>query len=145
MTDKFPVRIHRREDNGVATFRATTALVKLAATPAQLQSQLLDFAEAYARTLAEARAALDAAKHDARERARAYWRVGKAIRDFETSLDAAGFYLVGQTETFARDLGLHPGSLRKIRAFQQRNPDLSALGAGKRWSAYRERRADDGG
>ncbi len=140
MTDKFPVRIHRRDDNGVATFRATTALVKLVATPAQLQSQLLDFAEAYARTLAEARAALDDAKHDARERARAYWRVGKAIRDFETSLDAAGFYLVGQTETFARDLGLHPGSLRKILAFQQHHPDANALDPGMAWTQYRDRR-----
>jgi hypothetical protein len=124
MTQRFPIRIHRRDENGVTTFRATTALVKLADAPDQVQAQLREWSEAYARTLVEARVALDDAK---RERARAYWRVGKTICDFEASLGRAGFYLVGQTATFARDLGLNAGTLRKILAFYRRNVDASAL------------------
>ena len=138
MNDKYPIRIHRRDDQGVTTFLATTALVKLADSPDQLQAQLRESAAAYARALAEARAALAEAKRDARERSRAYWRVGKAIRDFEAFLDATGFYLVAQTETFARDLELHPGSLRKILAFQSKFPDASALDSHKAWTRYRD-------
>jgi hypothetical protein len=142
MSDRFPIYIHRRDDaaSGTTKFLATTALVKLADAPEQLQTQLEEWADAYARTLDEARAALADARRDVRERTRAYWRVGEAIRDFDASLDAAGFYLVGQTETFARDLGLHPGSLRKILAFHRRNADPNALDAQAAWTQYRERR-----
>ncbi len=141
MSERFPIYIHRRDDvaNGATKFLATTALVKLAVAPEQLQAQLLDLAEAYARALNETRAALDEARRDSRERSRAYWRAGKAIRDFEALFAAAGFYLVGQTATFARDLGVHPGSLRKILAFQRRNADPSALDAQTAWTRYRER------
>jgi phytoene dehydrogenase-like protein len=139
VTDKFPVRIHRRDDGGAATFLATTALVKLADSPEQVQAQLRESAAAYSHALTEACAALAEARHDASARARAYWRVGKSIRDFEAFLDAAGFYLVAQTETFARDLGVHPGSLRKILAFQSKFPDASMLDEQKAWTRYRDR------
>ena len=141
MSERFPIYIHRRDDaaNGATKFLATTALVKLAVAPEQLQAQLLDLAEVYARALNETRAALEDARRDSREHTRAYWRAGKAIREFEASLDAAGFYLVGQTATFARDLGVHPGSLRKILAFQRRNADPSALDTQTAWTQYRER------
>jgi hypothetical protein len=43
MMQRFPIHIHRRDENGVATFLATTALVKLADAPDQLQAQLRDF------------------------------------------------------------------------------------------------------
>jgi hypothetical protein len=66
-------------------------------------------------------------------RARAYWRVGKAICDFEASLDGAGFYLAGQTETFARDLGLNAGTLRKILAFYRRHADANVLRGDSPW------------
>ncbi len=125
MNQRFPIHIHRRAENGVTTFLATTALVKLADAPDQVQAQLRDFADAYARTLAEARAALDDS--------RAYWRVGKAIYDFEASLGGAGFYLAGQTATFARDLGLNAGTLRKVLAFYRRNADANALRADSPW------------
>ncbi len=143
MSERFPIYIHRRDDaaNGATKFLATTALVKLAVAPEQLRVQLLDLAEAYARALNETRAALDEARRDSRERSRAYWRAGKVIRDFEASLAAAGFYLVGQTATFARDLGVHQGSLRKILAFQRRNADPRALDAQTAWTRYRERRS----
>jgi len=130
MTQRFPIHIHRRAENGVTTFRATTALVKLADAPDQVQAQLREWSDAYARALAAARAALDEGK---RERARAYWRVGKAICDFEAALDRAGFYLAGQTATFARDLGLNAGTLRKILAFYRRNADADALRADSPW------------
>ena len=139
MNDKYPIRIHRRDDQGVTTFLATTALVKLADSPEQLQAQLREGAAAYTHALAEARAALAEAKRDASARARAYWRVGKSIHDFEAFLDAAGFYLVAQTETFARDLEVHPGSLRKILAFQSKFPDASTLDSQKVWTRYRDR------
>lgn len=142
MSDRFPIYIHRRDDaaSGTTKYLATTTLVKLAAAPEQLQVQLEELADVYARTLGEAQTALDDARRDARQRTRAYWRVGKAIRDFDASLDAAGFYLVGQTETFARDLGLHQGSLRKILAFHRRNADPNALDAQAAWTRYREQR-----
>jgi hypothetical protein len=123
MTPRFPIHIHRREENGVTTFLATTALAKLADAPDRVQAQLRDFADAYARALAEARAALG----DSREGQRAYWRIGKTICDFEASLGKAGFYLVGQTAAFARDLDLNAGTLRKIIAFYRRNGDARAL------------------
>ncbi|MEW5720214.1 MAG: hypothetical protein AB1817_16430 [Chloroflexota bacterium] len=134
MNQRFPIHIHRRDENGATTFLATTALVKLADAPDQLQAQLRDFADAYVRVVAEARAALDDARG---ERQRAYWRVGKAIYDFEATLGGAGFYLAGQTATFARDLGLNAGTLRKILAFYRRNADVSALRADSPWRRSR--------
>lgn len=141
MSKRYPVRIHRRDDRGAPRFRATTALEKLADAPEQLEAQLRDLVDAYTRALATAQAALADAKRAPRERTRAYWRVGQAIRDFETTLAAAGFYLVAQTATFARDLGVHQGSLRKVLAFHRQFPDAAALDPQMKWSGYRERRS----
>lgn len=142
MNEKYPIHIHRREDaaSGAPKFLVTTALVKLTVSPDLVQAQLGDLAEAYTRAIAEAHAALSVAKRDAKERARAYWRVGKALRDFEAALGAAGFYLVRQTETFARDLGMHPGALRKVLTFQKKFSDPNQIDPSARWSQYSERR-----
>lgn len=129
MTPRFPIRIHRRDENGVTTFLATTAFVQVATAPEQTQARLREFGAAYARALAAARAALDARG----ERQRAYWRVGKAIYDFQAALAAAGFYLAGQTATFARDLGLNAGTLRRILAFYRRNAEAGALRGDSPW------------
>ncbi|HEX7593527.1 MAG TPA: hypothetical protein VF429_05075 [Anaerolineae bacterium] len=139
MNERFPIHIHRRDENGTRKFLATTALVKLADSPDRLQAQLGELADTYARAVEVARLELDVARRDQGERTRAYWRVGKAIRDFEATLDAAGFYLVSQTDTFARDLALHSGSLRKILAFQKRFPEVDALDSQTAWMRYRER------
>lgn len=139
MNERFPIHIHRRDENGATKFLATTALVKLADSPDRLQAQLRDLTDTYARAVEAARHELDAARRDQGERARAYWRVGKAVRNFEATLDAAGFYLVSQTDTFARDLAVHPGSLRKILAFQKRFPEVDALDSQTAWMRYRER------
>ncbi len=139
MSARFPIHIHRREEDGVTTFLATTSLTQLVISPERLDARLREVAAMYTRALADARAALDRARGDTSERARAYWRVAEAIRAFEASLDTVGFYLVGQTATFARDLGIHPGSLRKVLAFQRRHPDADALDAHARWTLYRER------
>lgn len=55
----------------------------------------------------------------------------------EAALDTAGFYLVSQTDTFARDL-VHPGSLRKIFAFQKKFPAEDVLDSQMAWMRYRE-------
>lgn len=134
MNKLFPIQIHRRDEK----FIATTALEKLADDPDRINAQLRDFADAYAHALAEARAAREDGKHDARERARGYWRIGQAIRDFENALKTAGFYLPGQTGIFARELGLNAGTLRKILAFHRNNPDEHAQDARSIWRIKKE-------
>ncbi len=142
MSAKYPIHIHRREDatGGAPKFLATTALVKLAAAPADTQAQLHELAAAYTRTLGEAHAHLEIAQRETRERARAYWRVAQTLHAFEATLDAAGFYLAQQTETFARDLGMHPGALRKIFTFHKKISDPNQIDPSVRWSHYSERR-----
>jgi hypothetical protein len=130
MNKRFPIRIHRRDENGASTFLATTALVKLTDAPDQVQAQLREWGDAYARVVVEARAALNEARG---ERQRAYWRIGKAIYDFEAALGGAGFYLAAQTATFARDLGLNAGTLRKILAFYRRNAGARAVRGDSPW------------
>ncbi len=124
MTKRFPIRIHRREQNGAVTFLATTALEKLADDPDRTNAQLREFAEAYTRAVASARAALTRAP---RNRAERYGRVGEAIREFERVIGAAGFYLFARTETFARDLGINAGSLRRILASQRKTPSAGRV------------------
>jgi len=71
-------------------------------------------------------------------------RRGASARQFATwaTLGGAGFYLAGQTTTFARDLGLNAGTLRKILAFHRRNPDDSALQGDTPWRRGRDGRVE---
>ncbi|MBI5303806.1 MAG: hypothetical protein HY868_16845 [Chloroflexi bacterium] len=136
MKQLFPIQIHWRDGK----ITATTAVAKLADDPDRVNAQLRDFAEAYTSALANARNAHADAKRDAPNRPRAYWRIGQAIGEFDATLRAAGFYLPAQNATFARDLGMHEGSLRKILAFYRRTPDANALDPVKGWYGYREHR-----
>ncbi len=138
MTKRFPLRIHRREQNGAVTFLATTALAKLADDPDRTNALLRDFAAAYTRALARVRDALAEGKRARGEKARRDARVGQAIQEFENTLGAAGFYLFARTETFARDLGVNAGWLRKMIAFQRKTP--SAGRGGERKSERGKRR-----
>jgi hypothetical protein len=131
MMKRYPLRIHRREQNGAVTFLATTALAKLADDPDRTNAQLRDFAGAYARARASARDAIVAGKRARGEKSRRDARVGQAIRDFEEEIGAAGFYLFARTETFARDLGVNAGWLRKIIALQQKTVS-AGRGEGKK-------------
>jgi hypothetical protein len=137
MNKVFPIQLHQRDEN----FIATTALAKLAEDPDRINAQLRELADAYARAIAEAHAALNALQRGAPERGRAFWRVGQIIEEFERALQSTGFYLPAQTATFARDLGMAEGTLRKITAFHRRNPDVNALDASDPYQPRANRRA----
>ena len=133
MNKLYPIQLHRRDEKMIAT----TSLEKLAEDPDRVNAQLREFAEAYTRAINAARLARAQIRN---ERAHAYWRIGQAIHEFEKMLREAGFYLPAQTATFARDLGMHEASVRKMVAFHHNNPDANTLDAGKHQSAYRPRK-----
>ncbi len=138
MNERFPIHIHRRNENGTRKFLATTALVKLADSPDQLQAQLREIADTYARAVEVVRLELDVARRDKGERARTGASAGRSAT-LKRRSTRRGVYLVSQTDTFARDLALHAGSLRKILAFQKRFPEVDALDSQTAWMHYRER------
>jgi len=128
MNKLYPIQLHRRDEKIIAT----TALAKLAEDPDRVNAQLRECADAYTRAINEARLARAQIRS---ERAHAYWRIGQAIHEFDATLRDAGFYLPAQTATFARDLGMHEGSLRKIIALHRQHPEMNSLDKTKSWRA----------
>jgi hypothetical protein len=137
MNKLFPIQLHQRDEK----FIATTALTKLAEDPDRTNAQLHELAEQYTHAIAEVRAALATIQRGAPERGRAFWSVGQIIEEFERALQSTGFYLPAQAATFARDLGMAEGTLRKITAFHRRNPDVNALDASDPYQPRANRRA----
>lgn len=141
MNTRFPVIIQPQETKDGLRFRATTSVDRLSGSSRSTEQDLRAVELDYSITLAAVREALKQAdRGERRHDPRAYWHAGNAILAMLERLHEAGFYLMRQNETIARDVGLASESVRKIVAFRRRFPRVADVDPQITWARYRGNR-----
>jgi len=134
----FPVRIHRFEEEEGTRFKAATSVDRLSKVSIPVERQLEAIEMAYSIALAGAREAIRMSTVGEKTDPRAFWLVGRQLKEFGAFLEEMGFYLDEETSTFSRDLGIPESSLAKIRAFHGRLPGILQIDPAVSWNKYRE-------
>ncbi|MBI4284409.1 MAG: hypothetical protein HY670_00715 [Chloroflexi bacterium] len=136
----FPVRIHRIEDEVAIRFKAATAIEKLSLDSSPLEEQLALIEIAYEIAVAAALKALYVAKRNLRADTRGFWFAVHAMKQFTQRLNQMGYFLENENATFARDLHIAKSSLKKMKTFYKRFPNLESIDPSVPWNKYRSGR-----
>jgi len=138
MTIKFPIKIHRLEQNGTVRFKVATNLEKAQQDLLRTKRQLSWAETDYQLTVLAAKASLQQATRSFRRDPRAYWHMAFILDGFLRRLGNAGYYLPHFSTMFARDIGFSSSSMGKILLFFKRFPDPSELDPAVPWKRYRD-------
>jgi len=136
MIKRFPLSIIASKDR-VPLYKATTSIGRISEGDKSVRHDLNYVEQDYSVLIKAIRESLLHSHSTSKKDPRVYWLIGDNLVRFLERINDLGFYLAGQNQTLARDLGVTARHVRRVIAFRKHFPNIRHVNPMIPWAQYK--------